>query len=101
LAAAAEIAARHPHAAARVVFCRPLLRGVEELEEAPQLPPGAEFATIERLPDDGLVEEAERADLLLVGSRGLTGLRALGSTSERVAHQASSSVLLVRPTAAT
>jgi nucleotide-binding universal stress UspA family protein len=31
-----------------------------------------------------------------VGSRGLHGLRALGSVSERVAHDASCSVLVVR-----
>jgi nucleotide-binding universal stress UspA family protein len=31
------------------------------------------------------------------GSRGLHGLKALGSVSERVAHQARSSVLVVRP----
>ena len=36
------------------------------------------------------------ADLLVVGSRGLHGLRSLGSVSERVAHQARSSVLIVR-----
>lgn len=36
------------------------------------------------------------ADLLIVGSRGLSGVRALGSVSERVAHQARCSVLVVR-----
>ena len=44
-----------------------------------------------------LVAASERADLLVVGSRGLHGLKALGSVSERVAHQAHSSVLVVRP----
>jgi nucleotide-binding universal stress UspA family protein len=39
----------------------------------------------------------ESADLVVVGSRGLRGLKALGSVSERVAHQARSSVLVVRP----
>jgi nucleotide-binding universal stress UspA family protein len=39
---------------------------------------------------------SERADLLVVGSRGLKGARALGSVSERVAHQAHCSVLAVR-----
>ncbi|MEZ5100892.1 MAG: universal stress protein [Thermoleophilia bacterium] len=39
---------------------------------------------------------AARADLLVVGSRGLTGLLALGSVSERVAHEAQTSVLVVR-----
>jgi nucleotide-binding universal stress UspA family protein len=37
------------------------------------------------------------ADLLVVGSRALRGPRALGSTSERVAHDARTSVLIVRP----
>lgn len=36
------------------------------------------------------------ADLVVVGSRGLHGLRALGSVSERVAHRARASVLVVR-----
>lgn len=44
-----------------------------------------------------LVAASESADLVLVGSRGLHGLKALGSVSERVAHQARSSVLVVRP----
>jgi nucleotide-binding universal stress UspA family protein len=48
-------------------------------------------------PVAGLVAAAKDADLLVVGSRGLHGLRSLGSVSERVAHQASCSVLVVRP----
>ncbi len=47
-------------------------------------------------PVDALVAGAERADLLVVGSRGLHGVRALGSVSERVAHRAPCSVLVVR-----
>jgi nucleotide-binding universal stress UspA family protein len=43
-----------------------------------------------------LVGYAGQSDLLIVGSRGLHGLRALGSVSERVAHEASCSVLVVR-----
>jgi nucleotide-binding universal stress UspA family protein len=39
---------------------------------------------------------SEEADLLVVGSRGLRGLRALGSVSERIAHEALSPVLVVR-----
>ena len=35
-------------------------------------------------------------DLIVVGHRGLHGLRALGSVSERVAHEAEASVLVVR-----
>ena len=47
-------------------------------------------------PAHALTEAAERADLVVVGSRGLHGLRALGSVSERVAHGASCSTLVVR-----
>ncbi len=47
-------------------------------------------------PVEALVDAASRADLLVVGARGATGLRALGSVSERVAHRAASSVLVVR-----
>jgi nucleotide-binding universal stress UspA family protein len=47
-------------------------------------------------PVDALVGLAEGADLVVVGSRGLHGLEALGSVSERVAHRAPCSVLVVR-----
>jgi nucleotide-binding universal stress UspA family protein len=53
----------------------------------------------EGLPDkpvEALVDAATNADLVVVGSRGLHGLASLGSVSERVAHQAESSVLIVR-----
>ena len=43
-----------------------------------------------------LVTASKPTDLIVVGSRGLRGLKALGSVSERVAHQARSSVLVVR-----
>ena len=36
-------------------------------------------------------------DLLVVGSRGLHGVKSLGSVSERVAHRAECSTLVVRP----
>ncbi|HEX3268804.1 MAG TPA: universal stress protein [Gaiellaceae bacterium] len=54
-------------------------------------------------PVAALVGASSGADILVVGSRGLHGVRALGSVSERVAHSASSSVLVVRspPTEAT
>jgi nucleotide-binding universal stress UspA family protein len=45
---------------------------------------------------DGLAAASDSADLVIVGSRGLRGLKALGSVSERVAYQARSSVLIVR-----
>jgi nucleotide-binding universal stress UspA family protein len=47
-------------------------------------------------PVSALVAAAADADLVVVGSRGLHGLKALGSVSEQVAHQAQSSVLVVR-----
>jgi nucleotide-binding universal stress UspA family protein len=54
-------------------------------------------AVIAGEPVDVLAAEALAADLVVVGSRGLRGLQALGSVSERIAHQASCSVLVVRP----
>lgn len=48
-------------------------------------------------PVEVLVAASSDVDLLIVGSRGLHGLSALGSVSERVAHRAKSSVLVVRP----
>ncbi|HET7857332.1 MAG TPA: universal stress protein [Gaiellaceae bacterium] len=50
----------------------------------------------ERKPVDALIEASKSADLVVVGSRGLHGPAALGSVSERVAHRARSSVLVVR-----
>lgn len=47
-------------------------------------------------PAEALVGAAESADLVVVGSRGLHGVRALGSVSERVAHTAPCSTLVVR-----
>lgn len=49
-----------------------------------------------RTPVAALADLTAEADLLVVGSRGLHGLRALGSVSERVAHRAPCSVLVVR-----
>lgn len=45
-------------------------------------------------PVDALVGASAGADLLVVGARGTTGVRALGSVSERVAHRAECSVLV-------
>jgi nucleotide-binding universal stress UspA family protein len=52
----------------------------------------------ENVPDpvNALVEAGMEADLLVVGSRGLKGIKALGSVSERVSHRAACSVLVVR-----
>lgn len=43
-----------------------------------------------------LLDQSLHANLVILGSRGLHGLRALGSVSERVAHRAHCSVLVVR-----
>jgi nucleotide-binding universal stress UspA family protein len=53
----------------------------------------------EDLPDEprsALVAASADADLLVLGSRGLHGLRALGSVSEHAAHRARCSTLIVR-----
>lgn len=55
------------------------------------------LTVVDAVPVDALVHAAAAADLLVVGSRGLTGVRALGSVGERVAHRARCSVLVVRP----
>lgn len=47
-------------------------------------------------PVDALLAAADDADLVVVGSRGLTGLHAIRSVSERLAHRARASVLVVR-----
>jgi nucleotide-binding universal stress UspA family protein len=47
-------------------------------------------------PVSALLAAAESADLVAFGSRGLHGVRALGSVSERVAHSAACSALIVR-----
>ena len=47
-------------------------------------------------PVEALTAAARGADLVVVGSRGLHGVRSLGSVSERVAHSAACSVLVVR-----
>jgi nucleotide-binding universal stress UspA family protein len=47
-------------------------------------------------PFDEPVVLSEFADLVVVGSRGLKGLKALGSVSERVAHEARCPVLVVK-----
>jgi nucleotide-binding universal stress UspA family protein len=51
-----------------------------------------------RMESDAPVDALSRLDheLLVIGSRGLQGLRSLGSVSERVAHEARCSVLVVR-----
>jgi nucleotide-binding universal stress UspA family protein len=61
---------------------------------------GVEIVADERRPVNALVEHGGDASLVVVGSRGLHGLRSLGSVSERVAHRARCPVLVVRGSAA-
>lgn len=95
LAVARELAGRFG-AALRVVAAA----GGEKLPLDPirEIAPDANFD--HRPAVDALVAESADADLVIVGSRGLHGLAAIGSVSERVAHQAKSSVLVVRSGAA-
>lgn len=65
-----------------------------DLEAARELAPGLE--TIDETAVHALHVLSEEADLLVVGNRGLRGIRALGSVSERIAHEARCSVLVVR-----
>lgn len=46
-------------------------------------------------PVAALVERSRHADLIVVGSRGLHGVGSIGSVSERVAHQAHCTALIV------
>lgn len=52
-------------------------------------------------PVAALVERSRTVDLVVVGSRGVHGLRALGSVSERIAHQAHCTALVVHEPPAT
>lgn len=46
-------------------------------------------------PVTALVERSRTVDLVVVGSRGVHGVRTVGSVSERVAHQAHCTVIVV------
>ena len=54
------------------------------------------YETSDETPVQALVSASESADLVVLGSRGLHGVRAIGSVSERVAHSAACSALVVR-----
>ncbi len=90
LAAATELAERCDGTVRPVVATREPL----DLDAARELAPGLEERDERVL--DALHVLSEEADLLVVGSRGLRGIRALGSVGERVAHEAVCSVLVVR-----
>lgn len=65
-----------------------------DLETAREVAPGLE--TIDETAVHALHVLSEETDLVVVGSRGLRGIRGLGSVSERIAHEARCSVLVVR-----
>jgi nucleotide-binding universal stress UspA family protein len=54
------------------------------------------YEDVREEPVQALVVASSRADLIVLGSRGVHGLKALGSVSERVAHQSRCSTLIVR-----
>jgi nucleotide-binding universal stress UspA family protein len=68
-----------------------------DVEAARQIAPDVELHTATAI--DALVVASEHAGLVVVGSRGLRGIRALASVSERLGHEAECSVLVVRPSA--
>ena len=91
LEAATELATRHGSTLRAVTATKePLV----DLTAASELAPGLE--TIDDTVVHALNVLSEEADLVVVGSRGLRGVRALGSVSERIAHEARCSVLVVR-----
>jgi nucleotide-binding universal stress UspA family protein len=55
-----------------------------------------ELVREDRRPVPALVEASADCDLLVVGSRGMHGIKSLGSVAERVAHEAPCPVLIVR-----
>jgi nucleotide-binding universal stress UspA family protein len=91
---AADAAARSGAKLRVVVASRGGPLDVDRLRRVPEL----RVAAAEPVP--ALVAASRDVDLLVVGSRGLHGVRALGSVSEQVAHKAACSVVVVRPPAA-
>jgi len=67
-----------------------------EIDAAALEQSGLDLVYTDAHPVAALVEAARESHLVVLGSRGLRGLRALGSVSERVAHRADSSLLVVR-----
>ncbi len=66
------------------------------LDRVARLAEGHELTTVGGDAVRALIDAAADADLVIVGSRGLGGIRALGSVSARVAHGAPCSVLVAR-----
>lgn len=71
--------------------------GVESLDlAAVSLIAGDGFHVISEQPVAVLTAASADSDLLVLGSRGMHGFKSLGSVSERVAHRARCSTLIVR-----
>jgi nucleotide-binding universal stress UspA family protein len=85
-----DLAARHG-ATLRLVGCTGGHLDREALERV-----GVDVELLRGRPVEVLHRLSEAADLVVVGSRGLHGVRTVGSVSERVAHRSSCSVLVVR-----
>ena len=66
-----------------------------DLEAARRL--AADLEEHDATPIDALTAGTDAGELVVVGSRGMRSLSALGSLSERIAHEARCSVLVVRP----
>lgn len=84
------------------VDLREVAEGVLKRAERDGLAKGVELETHAREgdPAEVIIEVAneQQADLIVVGSRGLTGIKRflLGSVSNKVSHHASCSVMIVR-----
>lgn len=89
--AAVELTARHG-AELRVIAAARDAHA--DVEAARRIAPECEVHQSRAL--DILNVVSETADLVVVGSRGVRGVRSLGSLSERLAHEARCSVLVVR-----
>lgn len=77
---------------------REILRKVEEYLKGERV--GYECKLLEGVPADEIVKaaEAEKVDLIVVGSRGLTEVRAflLGSVSDKISHHAKCPILIMK-----
>jgi nucleotide-binding universal stress UspA family protein len=81
------------------VACVSAMGAGDEIDAAELERSGLELRRVQEKAVPALVEASQDADLLVVASRGLRGVRALGSVSERLAHQAHCSLLVYRPPA--
>jgi nucleotide-binding universal stress UspA family protein len=66
---------------------------------APNAAAAVELEVVNDLPARALLDASARADLLVVGARGLGGFRGLllGSVSQQCAHHAPCPVVIIRP----